>query len=69
LREDADVLADRAQCAAALLVERQIDERSAQEYVRPDAVRGTWLHHGKTQIDDQQHAASGLLAVMEITNG
>ena len=69
LREDADVLAERAQCAAALLVERQIDERSAQEYVRPDAVRGTWLHHGQTQIDDQQHAASGLLAVMEITNG
>ncbi|HUP75508.1 MAG TPA: hypothetical protein VM282_20860 [Acidimicrobiales bacterium] len=69
LQGDADVLAERAECAAGLLVERQIDEREAQSYVRPDAVQGTWLHHGKTQIDDQQHAASGLLAVLEIING
>lgn len=69
LRDDRDVLAERARCAAAQLVERQVDERDAQRYVRPDAVQGTWLHGGKTQIDDQQHAASGLLAVLEIING
>jgi hypothetical protein len=69
LRSDRDVLAERAQCAAAQLVARQIDEREAQQFVRPDAVQGTWLHGGKTQIDDQQHATSGLLAVLEIING
>ena len=69
LRDDREVLAERAQCAAAQLVERQVDERDAQQFVRPDAVQGTWLHGGKTQIDDQQHAASGLLAVLEIING
>jgi hypothetical protein len=69
LREVHAVLAERAQCAAAQLVARQIDEREARRYVRPDAVQGTWLHDGKTQIDDQQHATSGLLAVLEIING
>jgi hypothetical protein len=69
LRGDRNVLAERAQCAAAQLVTRQIDEREAHQFVRPDAVQGTWLHNGVTQIDDQQHATSGLLAVLEIING
>jgi hypothetical protein len=69
LRADRDVLGERARCAAAQLVARQVDERAAEQFVRPDRVRGTWLHHGKTQIDDQQHAVSGLLAVMEIIDG
>ena len=69
LRGDRGVLAERAECAAAQLVARQITEREAQQFVRPDAVQGTWLHGGKTQIDDQQHATSGLLAVLEIING
>ena len=68
LRDHRDVLDERARCAAAQLLTRQIDERDAQRFVRPDAVRGTWLYNGKTQIDDQQHAVSGLLAVMEIVN-
>jgi hypothetical protein len=68
LRGDREVLGERAQCAAAQLVDRQIDERTAQSYVRPDRVQGTWVHRGKTQIDDQQHAVSGLLAVMEIVD-
>ena len=69
LHDDRAVLAERAECAASQLVARQIDEREAQEYVRPEAVQGTWLHNGMTQIDDQQHATSGLLAVLEIING
>jgi hypothetical protein len=68
LQSDVAVLGERAECAAGLLVTRQVDEREAERFVRPDRVRGTWLHHGKTQIDDQQHAVSGLLAVMEIVD-
>ena len=69
LRDQRAVLAERAECAAGQLVARQVDEREAQRYVRPDAVLGTWLHGGKTQIDDQQHSVSGLLATLEIING
>jgi hypothetical protein len=68
LRDDRGVLAERAKCAAGQLVARQVDAREAQRYVRPDAVQGTWLHNGETQIDDQQHSVSGLLAVLEIVN-
>jgi hypothetical protein len=32
-------------------------------------VRGTWLHGGITQIDDQQHSMSGLLGTLEIIDG
>jgi hypothetical protein len=66
LQSDRALLGERAQCAAAQLVVRQIDANEAEQFVRPDRVRGTWLHRGTTQIDDQQHAVSGLLAVMEI---
>jgi hypothetical protein len=59
-------LRDRAECAAAQLVERQIDAAHAQRYARPDLVEGTWLHKGITQIDDQQHPISGLIGVLEI---
>ena len=69
LRDERALLAERAECAAGQLVARQVDEREAQHYVRPDAVQGTWLHDGKTQIDDQQHSVSGLLATLEIING
>ena len=69
LRGERDTLAERAQCAAAQLVSRQIDEREAQRFAQPDLVRGTWLHRGVTQIDDQQHAVSGLLANLEIIHG
>jgi hypothetical protein len=68
LRDDRGVLAERAKCAAGQLVARQVDAHDAQRYVRPDAVQGTWLHNGETQIDDQQHSVSGLLAVLEIVN-
>jgi hypothetical protein len=69
LRDEHEVLGERAQCAAGQLVSRQIDEREAQEFAQPDLVRGAWLHRGVTQIDDQQHAVSGLLANLEIING
>ena len=52
-------MAARARCGAGLLVRRQ--ERSG-----PPLVRGAWYHRGVTQMDDQQHALSGLLAVADI---
>ena len=69
LRDEHDTFAERAKCAAAQLVRRQVDERDAQRFARPDLVQGTWLHGGINQIDDQQHSMSGLLATLEITDG
>ncbi len=59
----------RAQCAAGLLVDRQIDDREARAYPRPELVEGTWLHRGVTQIDDQQHPLSGILTMIELVGG
>jgi len=69
LRHEHDTFGERAKCAAAQLVARQITARDAQQYARPDLVQGTWLHGGITQIDDQQHSMSGLLGTLEITDG
>ena len=60
------LLAERTRCAAGLLVKRQTDSARAHEFVRPDLVQGTWMKSGQTQIDDQQHSLSGLLATLEI---
>jgi hypothetical protein len=58
-----DAIAERATCAAGLLVSRQIDDARAATLPEPDMARGAWERAGDTQIDDQQHALSGLLVV------
>jgi hypothetical protein len=55
-------LATRLECGAVLLIERQVDELAAQEFAAPDLVQGAWFREGRTRMDDQQHALSGLLA-------
>jgi hypothetical protein len=55
-------MADRQLCAAGLLVDRQIDAAEAAELPLPEASRGAWTQFGITQMDDQQHALSALLA-------
>ena len=66
LAEARSVLAERAGCAAGQLVQRQIDDVEALAYPQPRYTQGAWLHEGVTQIDDQQHAMSALLAYLEI---
>ncbi len=52
-------MAIRARCGAGLLVRRQ--ERSGRHLVG-----GAWYHRGVTQMDDQQHGISALLAAAAI---
>lgn len=55
LADLAGPLAERARCGAGMLHARQATEPGSG----PE-VRGAWFHHGITQVDDQQHAASAL---------
>jgi hypothetical protein len=56
---------ERAGCAVGVLVDRQVRADDAARYPDPPLVQGAWLHGGVTQIDDQQHALSALLDVLD----
>jgi hypothetical protein len=49
-----------------VLLDRQMTASDAARYPNPARVQGAWLRHGVTQIDDQQHAMSALLLVLEL---
>jgi hypothetical protein len=59
-------LRDRLACNAGVVTSRQIDATEALSYVSPDDVRGSWLWFDITQVDDQQHAVSALVAAERI---
>jgi len=60
-------LAERLSCTAARTVERRADAAEAARYPRPRLVRGAWFSEaGYTQMDDQRHALSALLASLEL---
>jgi hypothetical protein len=59
-------LRERAECAAGVLLDRQTTAAEAARFPAPERVRGTWLRHGITQIDDQQHAMSALMLLVEL---
>jgi hypothetical protein len=52
---DAEAVADRMSCAVGMLVDRQV----TSDDVRAD---GAWFHSDVTQMDDQQHPLSTLIA-------
>jgi small neutral amino acid transporter SnatA (MarC family) len=52
----------RLACNIGTLTARQIDSDEAASYAQPSRVEGAWLSGGVTQIDDQQHAMSAVLA-------
>lgn len=56
-----DDLAERIECAAGMLVERQWTAEQAAEAPVPIRAEGAWFDEGITRMDDQQHALSGLL--------
>lgn len=59
-------LQDRLRCNAGVITARQIDAERADTYPDPDSVRGSWLWFETTQVDDQQHAVSALVAAERI---
>lgn len=50
-------------CTAGFMIQRQVDAEEASAGARPDLERGAWFYRGYTQMDDQQHVLSSLLAV------
>ncbi|MGH3012015.1 MAG: hypothetical protein ACRDMY_09280 [Gaiellaceae bacterium] len=60
-------LETRLRCTAARMVERQVDPAEAQDAARPLLARGAWFSEdGYTQMDDQKHPISGLLATVPL---
>ena len=57
---------DRLVCTAGFMVERQVTGTQAQEWPNPDLTRGAWFYRGYTQMDDEQHVISALLAALPI---
>jgi hypothetical protein len=67
LADLSDDLAERLRCRASRTVERQTDAAEASDWPRPDLTRGAWFSEdGYTQMDDQQHALSALLATLPL---
>ena len=57
---------ERLVCTAGFMVERQADAAKALGYGRPDLVEGAWFYRGYSQMDDQQHVLSTLLAALPV---
>ncbi len=59
-------LAERAICGAGMLLDRQVAPHEASNYSNPGVAQGAWFTEGKTRMDDQQHAISGLIRARQI---
>jgi hypothetical protein len=66
LREQQPWLHERLYCVAELLVDRQISSQVADQLRNPSSARGAWEQFGITQMDDQQHAISAMLAARNV---
>lgn len=64
--DDLSQLVERADCAAGLLVDRQIDASASATDLEPKRTFGAWFRLGDTQMDDQQHALSALLILLDV---
>ncbi len=56
---DRDAVDERLACVAGMLVERQTHSDDPR-------LDGAWFREGVTQVDDQQHAVSALLAATAV---
>jgi hypothetical protein len=56
----APALDERLACSAGMLRDRQVSAAEAQRYASPANAEGAWFDEGRTRMDDQQHALSGL---------
>ena len=57
---------ERLVCTAGFMVERQISATEAAGVARPMLEAGAWFYRGYTQMDDQQHVLSTLLAALPV---
>jgi hypothetical protein len=67
LEDLADDLADRAGCTVGLLVDRQVRLAAPDDPAPDDLETGAWFREEVTQVDDQQHAISALVAHLDAT--
>lgn len=56
-----DKLAERIECGAGMLADRQVTPGEAARTANPVRTSGAWFTNDITRMDDQQHALSGLL--------
>lgn len=63
LDDDVATLVERADCASYHLVTRQV---RVDESADAERTIGAWFRLGDTQMDDQQHALSALLLLLEL---
>lgn len=57
---------ERIGCTAGFMVGRQVTAEEAAASARPDLERGAWFYRGYTQMDDQQHVLSSMLAALRL---
>ncbi len=56
-------------CIGAMLVERQTTPLQSRTFAEPARVAGAWFRADVTQVDDQQHTLSTLVAVRDALGG
>lgn len=56
-----DKLAERIECGAGMLADRQVSPAEAASTSNPERTSGAWFTNDVTRMDDQQHALSALL--------
>jgi hypothetical protein len=57
---------ERVICTAGFMVRRQVTAAEAASALRPGLQQGAWFYRGYTQMDDQQHVLSSLLAALTL---
>lgn len=57
---------ERLVCTAGFMVERQVSAAEAAGATKPTLESGAWFYRGYTQMDDQQHVLSTLLAALPV---
>jgi hypothetical protein len=60
---------ERLVCMAGTMVTRQATQEEAAMYERPGLVQGAWFYRGYSQMDDEQHVISALLAALQVLEG
>lgn len=57
---------ERLVCTAGFMVDRQVSQEDAASAANPRLESGAWFYRGYSQMDDQQHVLSLLLAALPV---
>ena len=60
---------ERIVCTAGFMTRRQETPVSSAAWPSPELISGAWFYRGYTQMDDQQHVLSSLLAAIPVLVG